>query len=252
MLEKLDLTKEVASKAEYESKLEEYQLRMLVIQSELKKRHIPLLLMFEGPDASGKGGAIKRLTEQLDPRGYEVHSIAAPNSQEISLHYLRRFWLRVPPKGKIGIFDRSWYGRVLVERVEGFATSEEWHRAYTEINNFEKTLVDNGTILVKFYVHISKEEQLKRFKERETNPYKQWKITEEDYRNREKWDDYIIATEDMLERNNPDFAPWTLIEGNRKWHARLQVMKTAINMAEDKLGISTKEVIQEVLSKRNK
>ncbi len=250
MLEKLDLTKEVKDKAEYEAKLEEYQLRMLVIQSELKKRQIPLLLMFEGPDASGKGGAIKRLTEQIDPRGYEVHSIAAPNSQELSHHYLRRFWLRIPPKGKIGIFDRSWYGRVLVERVEGFATKEEWHRAYAEINNFEKVLVDNGTILIKFYIHISKEEQLKRFKERETNPYKQWKITEEDYRNREKWDDYIIATEDMLERNNPDFAPWTLVEGNRKWHARLKVMKTAINTAEDRLGISTKEVIQEVLSKR--
>ena len=154
----------------------------------------------EGWDAAGKGGAIKRVTEHLDPRGFQVNPIGAPAPHEKRYHYLQRFWRKLPQYGQITIFDRSWYGRVLVERVEGFATKEEWTRAYDEINDFEKLLTDDHYIIGKFFYHISKDEQLKRFKDRENNPLKRWKITDEDWRNREKWDEYVEAMEEMFEK----------------------------------------------------
>ena len=231
-LNKLDLDQKLESKEEYEDLLEEYQLKMLKLQRKIIEKGIAVCVAYEGADASGKGGNIKRVIETLDPRGYEVHPIAAPGPGEKAHHYLRRFWLRLPSRGRIGIFDRTWYGRVLVERVEKFAKKEEWQRAYREINEFERTITDDGMILVKFWLHISKKEQLDRFKKREKDPWKNWKLTEEDWRNREKWDTYIDALEDMFEKTGTDCAPWTIIEGNWKWWARIKALKTVVNAIE--------------------
>lgn len=225
MLESLDLTKKFEDKQEYKDQLKQYQLEFLSLSMELRDKNIPCLLVFEGWDASGKGGAIKRAVGKLDPRSYEVHSISAPAPHEKRYHYLHRFWKRLPYKGKIGIFDRSWYGRVLVERVEGFATKSEWKRAYQEINQFEQWLTDDGYIMIKFWLHISKDEQLERFHDRIENPFKHWKITDEDWRNREKWDEYQLAAEEMFKKTNTEYAPWHLIEANYKWYARVKVLK---------------------------
>lgn len=170
--------------------------------------------MFEGWDAAGKGGAIKRITEKIDPRGFQVHPIAVPTPAEHLHHNLHRFWNRLPAHGQIALFDRSWYGRVLVERVEGFASDDEWLRAYDEINQFEKLLHNDGYLIHKFWFHISKDEQYKRFKEREEHYLKQWKITDEDWRNQEKWEEYEVAIDDMLNKTTTPHAPWTIIEGN--------------------------------------
>lgn len=234
MLSSLDLNKKYGDKKEYKRCLEEYQLRLLRLQYLLHKKEIPLIFVFEGWDAAGKGGVIKRFTEKLDPRGYQVHSIGAPNEIEKNYHYLWRFWNRLPQKGRIAVFDRSWYGRVLVERVEAFAKPKEWKRAYEEINQFEKALTADGAIILKFWLHISKDEQLKRFKERENNPFKKWKITEEDYRNREKWEDYVPAIEEMIEKTNQDDAPWYVIEAEYKWYARVKVLKSIVEFLERK------------------
>jgi polyphosphate kinase 2 (PPK2 family) len=231
-LDKLDLDKKLESKEEYEELLEEYQFRLLKLQRKVIEKGIALCVAYEGADAAGKGGNIKRLTEALDPRGYEVHPIGAPGAGEKAHHWLRRFWLRLPPRGRIGIFDRTWYGRVLVERVEKFAKKEEWQRAYREINDFERTLADDGMVLVKFWIHISKKEQLDRFKKREKDPWKNWKLSEEDWRNREKWDAYIEALEEMFEKTDTAYAPWTIIEGNWKWWARVKALKTVVNRLE--------------------
>lgn len=225
MLESLDLTKQYENKKEYKKSLKEVQLEFLSLAMELRNANRPCLLVFEGWDASGKGGTIKRTVEKLDPRAYEVHAISAPAPHEKRHHYLHRFWKRLPYKGKVGIFDRSWYGRVLVERVEELATQKEWKRAYEEINQFEKWLSDDGYMIIKFWMHISKEEQLERFNERVQDPFKSWKITEEDWRNREKWDEYKEAAEEMFEKTNTHYAPWHLIEGNYKWYARVKVLK---------------------------
>jgi polyphosphate kinase 2 (PPK2 family) len=231
-LDKLNLDKKLESKQEYEELLEEYQLRLLKLQRRIIEKGIPVCVLYEGEDAAGKGGNIKRLTEALDPRGYEVYPIAAPSEEDKAHHWLRRFWLRLPLRGRIAIFDRTWYGRVLVERVEKFAKKEEWLRAYQEINEFERTLVDNGMVLVKFWIHISKKEQLDRFKRREKDPWKNYKLTQEDWRNREKWDQYIEALEDMFAKTDTDYAPWTIIEGNWKWWARVKALKTVVNRIE--------------------
>lgn len=225
MLELLDLTKKFEEKKQYKDELKKYQLELLDLSLQLQFAGIPCLLVFEGWDAGGKGGAIKRLTEKIDPRSFEVHSISAPAAHEKRHHYLHRFWQRLPYKGKIGIFDRSWYGRVLVERIEGFATPTEWQRAYNELNQFEKLLSDDGYIIIKFWLHISKEEQLNRFNERMENPFKKWKITDEDWRNREKWDEYEQASEEMFVKTSTLDAPWHLIEANYKWYARVKVLK---------------------------
>lgn len=230
MLEKLNLQKQYATEKDYKQELKKYQLELLLLQRELHQAGIPVLILFEGWDAAGKGGVIRRLTERLDPRGFQVHSIAAPDGIEAKHHYLWRFWNRLPQKGSFGIFDRSHYGRVLVERVEKLAHEYEWKRAYDEINQFEKLLTDDGYLIMKFWLHISKEEQLRRFEERQKNPFKQWKLTKEDWRNREKWEDYETAIEEMLYRTNTPYAPWTLVEAEYKWYARVKVLQTVVEM----------------------
>src|SRR5262249_6925534 len=185
-LGRVDLSLRLDQKT-YEKELNELQAKMHLLGLEIYRQQRPIVLLFEGWDAAGKGGAIKRLTEKLDPRAYIVHAIAAPAGEDKTHHYLYRFWRRLPPRGNLAIFDRSWYGRVLVERIEGFARQDEWQRAYAEINEFEHQLVAFGTIVCKFWMHISPDEQLRRFEERQNVPYKAWKLTDEDWRNRDKW-----------------------------------------------------------------
>ena len=235
ILDDLDQNKSV-DQEEYRIKIKEYQLRLLNLQRALMETKHNLVIVVEGPDAAGKGGAIRRLVEKLDPRTYRVYSIVKPTQEENRHHYLWRFWNKLPSYGQIAIFDRSWYGRVLVERVEGFATAVEWKRAYREINEFERLLVEDGTSVVKSYFHITKEEQLDRFKRREADPLKHWKITEEDWRNRRRWDEHNEAAEDMFERTWTEFAFWTVVEANFKWYARLKFLKTAIRALES-LGL---------------
>ena len=194
------------------------------------------LILFEGPDAAGKGGAVRRLTGAMDARDYRVIPVAAPTDEERAQHYLWRFWRYLPRAGRIAIFDRTWYGRVLVERVEGFAQADEWMRAYHEINEFEEQLAAHGVVVVKFWVHITKDEQYRRFKEREKISYKSWKLTAEDWRNRAKWDDYGNAVHEMVERTSTVSAPWTLVEGNDKKHARVKVLRTLCKALRDRLG----------------
>ncbi|MDY7020690.1 MAG: polyphosphate:AMP phosphotransferase [Cyanobacteriota bacterium] len=213
---------------EYKQQLSEQQIRLGQLQREIYKQEIPVLAIFEGWDAAGKGGAIKRLTHVLDPRSYQVQPYAAPTDEEKNRHYLWRFWRHLPPSGKIGIFDRSWYGRVLVERVEGFATEKEWRRAYREINEFEEQLTSAGYVLVKFWLHIDRDEQLKRFEAREENPFKQYKLTDEDWRNREKWPLYEVAVNQMIQRTHTPTAPWTIVAANCKYLARVQVVETLV------------------------
>ena len=208
---------------------------MSLLHSELYKRRIPMVLCFEGWDAGGKGGAIRRLTKMMDPRGYEVIPVAAPNTVEKGYHYLWRFWTHMPKAGHVAIFDRSWYGRVMVERIEGFCSEEEWKRAYNEINRMEAQLADAGAIVIKFWMHIDPDEQKRRFEERMENPAKQWKITEEDWRNREKWDDYVKAVDEMILRTSTSYAPWVIVEGNDKLYARVKVLETVIEAIEEKL-----------------
>lgn len=234
VLSKVDLSKEIA-KAEYKDKLDKYQSKLSILQYEMYKKGIPSVFGFEGWDAGGKGGAIRRLTAALDPLGYSVNPVAAPNVVEKSFNYLWRFWTRFPKQGEIAIFDRTWYGRVMVERIEGFATQDEWGRAYAEINEMEAQWAEYGTVIGKFWLQIDKDEQYKRFKEREQNPNKEWKITDEDWRNREKWDAYEAAVNEMLVRTSTDYAPWTIVEGNNKYYARLKVLKTVIEMFEKRL-----------------
>lgn len=234
LLDRVDLSVKLNAK-DYEKQLNEAQLRLRGLQFEIQKRGIPVVIVYEGWDAAGKGGNITRLTEKLDPRGFEVHPIAAPSAEEKAHHYLWRFWKRLVPSGRIGIFDRSWYGRVLVERVEGFCTEAEWQRAYEEIREFEHQLVLSGAVLVKLWLHISKEEQLKRFKEREKLAYKRHKITQEDWRNRQKWEDYHGAVVEMLFKTSTTYAPWTIVEGNCKWWARVKAVRTVVEQIEKRL-----------------
>lgn len=222
------------NKNEYQKKLKKWQKKMLQVQQAYFHQNRKAILVFEGWDASGKGGAIRRITEKLDPRGVTVHPISAPTAQEQSKHYLHRFQARLPEAGSIAIFDRSWYGRVLVERIEGYATEHEWQRAYQEVNEFERCLMDDGVKIIKIFMHISPEEQLKRFEERLNNPVKRWKLTTEDIRNRERWDDYEISTDEMFKYTSTKTAPWHIIRGNHKWFARIDVLKTVVNqLAQD-------------------
>ena len=223
-LKDLDLSVELDKKL-YKKKLKVLQYEMLNAQQFLFNNKIGLVLVFEGMDAAGKGGAIKRLTERLDPRGYVVHPISAPQPHELRYHYMHRFWRKLPQHGQMSIFDRSWYGRVLVERLEGFATEAEWKRAYDEINDFERLLTAGSYIVLKFWIHIDKDEQLRRFNERANDPYKSWKLTNEDWRNRERFEEYIAAADEMFSKTDSDVAPWVLIAGNDKYHARMQVLE---------------------------
>lgn len=226
----LSLTEE-----EYKKKLQPEQVRLRELQLKIHKHQVPVLVIFEGWDAAGKGGAIKRLTATLDPRSYFVHPFAAPTEEEKNHHYLWRFWRELPQAGVIGIFDRSWYGRVLVERVEGFATTAQWRRAYREINEFEMQLINAGYVLVKFWLNISPEEQLSRFQARKNDPFKKYKLTDEDWRNREKWNLYEVAINQAIGRTHTMLAPWTVVAANDKYYARLTVIQTVIEAIEAEL-----------------
>ena len=211
------------------------QKKLEVLHGELYRLRIPVVIGFEGWDAAGKGGAIRRLTSHLDPRGYKVNPTAAPNDVEKVHHYLWRFWREMPKAGHIAIFDRTWYGRVMVERIEGFCGEADWKRAYQEINEMEEHMANFGAVIVKFWIHIDKDEQERRFKERMEDPAKQWKITDEDWRNREKWDAYEQAVNEMLVRTSTTYAPWTIIEGNSKYFARVKVLETVVEAMEEKI-----------------
>jgi AMP-polyphosphate phosphotransferase len=235
MLEKLDMTQKL-SKEEYSDEIGKAQVRLRELEFQLYRRKIPVLCMFEGWDAAGKGGAIKRVTEMLDHRGYTVSAYAAPRGEEKTHHYLWRFWRNMPRTGHISICDRSYYGRVLVERVEGFCGEEEWRRAYREINEFEQHQHSFGMVICKFWLHITKQEQLRRFKGRETDPYRSYKLTDEDWRNRAKWDAYSQAVEDMILHCSTPYAPWTVIEANNKYFARVKVVQTVAKAIEARLN----------------
>jgi polyphosphate kinase 2 (PPK2 family) len=220
---KLDTDGHIA-KRDYERKLDKLGVKMRAILQAYMHTGDRGVVVFEGVDAAGKGGAIRRLTSVLDPRAYKVWPIGAPNEIERQQHYLARFWNRLPTSGTIAIFDRSWYGRVLVERVEGFAEEREWRRAYNEINEFEHMLVDDGVKLVKIYLHISQDEQLERFEARVRDPLKRWKFTYDDIRNRRKWDAYEAAIDDMIEQTSTKAVPWTVIATDNKRRARIDAL----------------------------
>ncbi|WBW49576.1 hypothetical protein O6R05_06150 [Peptoniphilus equinus] len=229
-LAELDLTKTL-SEDDYDAQLKDLQKDAADLQLKLFMAKVPTVLVFEGVDAAGKDGSIERLIKRMDPRMVKVHAISAPSAEENRYHYLWRFYKRLPEDGKMSVFSRSWYGRVMVERVEGFAEKNEWERAYKELPQFEKELYDHGALVLKYFVMIDKDTQLTRFEDREDDPDKQYKITEEDWRNRNKWDDYIEAMDEMLERTHRDYAPWILVEGNDKNYARIKVLKTFIQQA---------------------
>ena len=237
-----DFDKEKISKKEYKKLLPKLQERIREIQFQLYQEKIPLLLVYEGMDAAGKGGNIKRTRATLDPTGYKNNAISAPTDIELAHHYLWRFANRTPRSGHIAFFDRRWYGRVLVERVEGFAQQHEWQQAYEEINDFEQSLYNSGAIIIKFFLSLDKDEQLERFKEREDTPEKQWKITDEDWRNREKWDFYLEASEDMIQKTSTEYAPWVIIPANNKRYARITALQTIIKICEERLNNARKRV----------
>ena len=221
----VDLSLSIVRSA-YNTRLKTAQCDLERIHNAMYKQRLAAAIVFEGWDAAGKGGAIKRTTAPLDPRGYKVAPYGAPNDVEKVHHFLWRFWNEVPKAGHITVFDRSWYGRVMVERVEGFCTTADWKRAFGEINDFEKQLTDSGIVLLKFWLHIDPDEQLKRFELRTNTPAKEWKITDEDWRNRDKWDQYLEAVDEMLLRTSTDHAPWTIVEADDKLYARIKVIET--------------------------
>ena len=220
------------SQNEYKEQLDYYQDKLSHLEHKLYIKRKPVVIVYEGWDAAGKGGNISRMTQKLDPRGYEVIPISAPSQEELSRHYLWRFWKSAPKDGHIAIYDRSWYGRVLVERVEKFCSDTEWQRAYKEINDMEIHLHNHGAIIFKFWLQISKEEQLKRFQLRDSDPLKQYKITEEDWRNRAKWDDYEKAVDEMIGKTSTNYAPWTIVESNNKKYARIKTLKMVVDTLE--------------------
>lgn len=217
----------------YEDQLKALQSDLMVLHNALMAEKRRAIIVFEGWDAAGKGGAIKRLTARWDPRGYKVWPVAAPDAHERARHYLYRFWKRLPANGEGAIFDRSWYGRVLVERVEGFCDEPAWQRAYDEICQFEKTLVDNGARIIKFFLHVSPQEQAERFLDRLDVPHKRWKITEDDFRNRAKRPDYTAAIEDMLAKTHTDHAPWVVVPGDHKRFSRVAVLSAIRGWLDD-------------------
>jgi len=227
-----DPTKHSLPKKEYHEALDRYGEQITELQYALYREHVPLIAVYEGWDAAGKGGAIMRLTGRLNPRICRVEPVGPPNEDESRHHYLWRFWRDLPKRGHVAVFDRSWYGRVLVERVEGFSSPAEVERAYDEINEFEEAITDWGAVLVKFWLHIDREEQLRRFIEREEDPEKQWKITPEDWRNRSRWEIYAASVAEMLERTDTKAAPWTVISSNDKRYARVESLQTIVEQVE--------------------
>ena len=234
ILDRADLSLSL-DREQYDRELDDLQERLFHLEHEMFVARVPAAIVYQGWDAAGKGGNIKRLTRGLDPRGYEVVPVAAPTAEEKSHHYLWRFWKNVPKAGHITIFDRSWYGRLMVERVEGFCREDEWKRAYREINEFERQLADFGTVIVKFWLQIDRQEQLRRFEARQQTAAKQWKITDEDWRNREKWDRYEEAVVDMLRQTSTTYAPWTILEANCKLYARIKALRTVAEALESAL-----------------
>ena len=230
-LSEVDLSPSIDDE-EYKKELKKLQTRLGELHNIIYRKKIPVILCYEGWDAAGKGGNIRRLTYALDPRGFDVHPIASPLPHELNRHYLWRFWTRLPKTGHICIFDRTWYGRVMVERLEGFCTANEWHRAYNEINEFERMLTDWGAVVLKFWIHIDQDVQLARFTDRENTPEKQWKITDEDWRNRDKWDEYEIAVDELLQKTSTKNAPWYIIESNDKKYARIKTLKIIVKALE--------------------
>ncbi|MBK6605899.1 MAG: UDP-galactose-lipid carrier transferase [Leptospiraceae bacterium] len=231
---------ETLNNKDYKKQIDELQERARLVSHYSYKKKRSIILVFEGWDAAGKGGAIRRLTSRIDPRLYTVSSIAAPNEVERNHHYLWRFWNKIPAHGNIGIFDRSWYGRVLVERVEGFTSEENWQRAFGEIVNFEDDLSDSGAIIIKYWLHVSSEEQLKRFNARKDDPLKRWKLTEEDWRNRDKWPLYEEAAEEAFSKTHKPNAPWHIIPANDKYFARTEVLRIFCDRIENELNIPSK------------
>ena len=221
------------SDEEYKLKLKKLQKRLSELHNMVYRKKIPVILCYEGWDAAGKGGNIRRVAYPLDPRGFDVHPIASPEPHELNRQYLWRFWTRLPRTGHIGIFDRTWYGRVMVERLEGFCSEKDWQRAYNEINEFERQLTDWGAVLLKFWVHIDQDTQLARFTDRQNTPEKQWKITEEDWRNREKWPQYEVAVNEMIQKTSTENAPWFIIESNDKQYARIQTLEIIVKALEE-------------------
>lgn len=220
------------SDEEYKQELKKLQKKVAKLQDKMYKKGISTVIAFEGWDAAGKGGAIKRLSKPLDPRNFKIHPISAPTKDEKNKHFLCRFWNKLPKSGHVAIFDRTWYGRVLVERIESFCTYNEYTKAYEEINRFEEYLSNNNILVIKLWMNINKEEQLNRFNSRKANPEKAWKLTSEDWRNRDKWDEYEQATKDMINYTNTEIAPWHIINGNNKRYARLEVLKIVISEME--------------------
>ena len=216
------------SEEEYKEKLKELQSELRSLHYALYRKKIPLIIAYEGWDAAGKGGNIKRIAGALDPRGYVVYPIASPEPHEKARHHLWRFWNRLPKTGHIAIYDRTWYGRVMVERLEGFCSENDWQRAYNEINEFEKELYDWGAVIIKFWIQIDSDTQLARFTDRQNTPEKRWKITDEDWRNREKWDLYEEAIDEMLEKTNTSFAPWYILESVDKKYARIKALEIVV------------------------
>jgi len=235
VLNGVDLSKDL-EKEIYKTKLKELQKKLSLLQNQMYRKRIPAVFVFEGWDAAGKGGTIKRLTQHLDPRAYAVVPISAPDETERAHHYLWRFYNHLPEAGHMTIFDRSWYGRVMVERIEGFCSIEEWSRAYNEINHFEEQLTDAGTVVLKFWLHIDQDEQKRRFEKRQNTPGKEWKITEEDWRNRSKWEEYERAVDEMVVRTSTTYAPWIVVEANSKKYSRIKVLESVVKAMEDALS----------------
>ena len=231
LLSEVDLTPTIEDR-KYKKELKRLQSRLSALHNVIYRKKIPVILCYEGWDAAGKGGNIRRVAYPLDPRGFDVHPIASPLPHELNRQYLWRFWTRLPRTGHICIFDRTWYGRVMVERLEGFCTEKDWQRAYNEINEFERMLTDWGAVVLKFWIHIDQDTQLARFTDRQNTPEKQWKITDEDWRNREKWPQYEVAVNEMLQKTSTENAPWHIIESNDKKYARIRTLKIIVNALE--------------------
>lgn len=231
----IDLQDKILNDEEYKKELKQLQIELGKLHNKLYRKRIPVIITYEGWDAAGKGGNIKRIAAALDPRGYEVHPIAAPEPSELARHYLWRFWTRLEKNGHFTIFDRTWYGRVMVEPIEKLTPEERVNMAYREINEFESQLHDWGAEIIKFWVNVDKDEQLRRFNERENTPEKRWKITDEDWRNREKWDTYEKYVDRMITLTSTDIAPWTILEGNDKKYARIKALKTIVKRLEKRL-----------------
>jgi polyphosphate kinase 2 (PPK2 family) len=248
MLEKVDLTKKLKKK-QYKKRMPRLQDRLYDLQKACWDANIPTVIVFEGWDAAGKGTSIKKLTQRLEPRGFKLYPIQAPRTHEMHMPWLWRFWQKLPNYGQMAVFDRSWYGRVLVERVEGLTPDHQWRKAYRDIVNFERTIADDGYVIIKFWLHISKEEQNKRFKKLEKDPLTAWHVQAEDWEHHRKYDEYLLAVEEMLERTETEWGPWTIVEAtNRRW-ARVKIFETIIKRLEEALeqrgfALPEEEVLQ--------